>query len=104
MYVQRRKRLRNNPRDDYEFEMLDDGEEEGLTTGKRGVGAGVGGKKKSRRAGELYDAFAGESDEEFFSEDEVVAGMPYRDADEEEEWREKGGEEDGSEVSESRLR
>jgi kexin len=89
-FVQRRKRLRNAGRDDYEFEMLDDQEEEqGLTSGVRG--AGVGGKKKSRRAGELYDAFAGESDEEFFSEDEEEAGRPYRDEDEEE-WREKDGE------------
>ena len=28
------------------------------------MNGGVGGKKKGRRAGELYDAFAGESDEE----------------------------------------
>jgi kexin len=74
-FVQRRKR--NASRDSYEFEMLDDAEEE------QGLTSGAGGKKKSRRAGELYDAFAGESDEEF-SEDEDDGARPYRDADEEE--------------------
>lgn len=54
-FVQRRKRRRSE-REDYEFEMLDD--EDGALNG------GAGGKKKGRRAGELYDAFAGESDEE----------------------------------------
>ncbi|KAI9860687.1 MAG: pheromone processing endoprotease [Vezdaea acicularis] len=58
-YLARRKRLRDNPRDDYEFEMLEDQEEVG----------GVGGRR--RRAGELYDAFAeGESDEDVFLSDE----------------------------------
>lgn len=54
-FVQRRKRRRSE-REDYEFEMLDD-EDVALN-------GGAGGKKKGRRAGELYDAFAGESDEE----------------------------------------
>lgn len=54
-FVQRRKRRRSE-REDYEFEMLDDEDV--------AVNGGVGGKKKGRRAGELYDAFAGESDEE----------------------------------------
>lgn len=54
-FVQRRKRRRSE-REDYEFEVLDD--EDATLNG------GAGGKKKGRRAGELYDAFAGESDEE----------------------------------------
>ena len=54
-FVQRRKRRRSE-REDYEFEVLDD---EDVALNGRG-----GEKKKTRRAGELYDAFAGESDEE----------------------------------------
>jgi kexin len=80
-FVQRKKRL-NAGRDAYEFEMIeDDGDEQqGLTSGQATRG---GSNKKPRRAGELYDAFAGESDEdELFSEDET--DRPYRDADEEE--------------------
>ena len=82
--MQKRKSIRNDPRDDYEFEMVD-GDEEGLN----GVitEAGVG-KRRKRRAGELYDAFAGESDEDLYSEgegegvsgDEDEDDEPYRDA------------------------
>nr|AJD23196.1 kex protein [Onygena corvina] len=57
-YVQRRKRLRNT-RNEYEFEMVAE-DEEGFPLS----GAGAGGKKHTRRGGELYDAFAGESDDE----------------------------------------
>lgn len=53
--VQRRKRRRSEM-EDYEFEVLND--EDAALNG------GVGEKKSGRRAGELYDAFAGESDEE----------------------------------------
>ena len=70
-YVQRKKRLRNNPRDDYEFEVLDDHDDD--TSGMNG---NAGGRKAKRRAGELYDAFAGESDEEVFSD---VEDEPYKD-------------------------
>lgn len=60
--IQRRKRLRNEGRDDYEFEMIDgddaDEAKQGLT-----------GKRRKKRGGELYDAFAGESDEDVFSDD-----------------------------------
>ncbi|QDS67904.1 hypothetical protein FKW77_008348 [Venturia effusa] len=76
-FVQRRKRLAAG-RDSYEFEMLDDGDDEGtgLTSGLTGARRS---KKQPRRAGELYDAFAGESDEdELFSDDEK-AERPYRD-------------------------
>ncbi|PGG97622.1 hypothetical protein AJ79_09132 [Helicocarpus griseus UAMH5409] len=62
--VQRRKRIRNNPRDDYEFEMIEDSEVAHAPV------MGVGGRKQRRRGGELYDAFAGESDEELLSGDE----------------------------------
>lgn len=66
--IQRRKRLRNDPRDSYEFEVLNTEEDH------RGAD---GGKGPKRRAGELYDAFAGESDEELdFSDEE---GSPYQD-------------------------
>jgi kexin len=79
-YLARRRRLRNNPRNDYEFELLDDDEAEALAGGGRekgvagvagaggaaGGGArGAGGRRGGRtRGGELYDAFAGESDED----------------------------------------
>jgi kexin len=66
-YVQRQKRLRNS-RDKYEFEMLDD--QEGIHTGGIGGGGGRGARAR-KRAGELYDAFAGESDEELLSDEEV---------------------------------
>lgn len=70
--IQRRKRIRNNPRDDYEFEVLDDEEE------NRAMNGAAGGKKAKRRAGELYDAFAGGSEEELFSSDDEAE--PYQDA------------------------
>lgn len=78
--VQRRKRLRNTPRDDYEFEMVAE-DEEGYPLSGAGAGGIVGGRKQSqrrRRGGELYDAFAGESDEEIFSESEA-GEKPYYD-------------------------
>lgn len=59
LYMARRKRLRNNPRDEWEFDLLEEDETEGLTGGGK-KGAKKGGK---RRAGELYDAFATGSDE-----------------------------------------
>lgn len=62
LYIARRKRLRNNPRDEWEFDIIEDEEADGLTSNARGVGAGKKGGK--RRAGELYDAFAAGSDEE----------------------------------------
>ncbi|KAH8697765.1 pheromone processing endoprotease KexB [Talaromyces proteolyticus] len=67
--VQRRKRLRNNPHDDYEFEMIDDEDDdaEAPLTGRQG---------RKRRGGELYNAFAEESDEELLSEED---DGPYRD-------------------------
>ncbi len=68
LYMARRKRLRNNPRDEWEFDLLEEDEAEGLNGGSK-IGGKKGGK---RRAGELYDAFAAGSDEE--SEGEYVDG------------------------------
>ena len=62
--VQRRRRARTN-RADYEFEMLGDQDTDGATNGASG------GRRVKKRAGELYDAFAGESDEELLSSEEV---------------------------------
>ncbi|KAF2426497.1 hypothetical protein EJ08DRAFT_373680 [Tothia fuscella] len=89
-FMQRRKRARNM-RDEYQFEMVDAEDDEEAPLAGGGVG-GKGGKKKKggRRGGELYDAFAGESDEDLFSEegDDVGdrererEGARYRDDDE----------------------
>ncbi|KAK0657457.1 peptidase S8/S53 domain-containing protein [Cercophora newfieldiana] len=69
LWMARRKRLRNNARDNYEFELLDEEEAEGLASGEK-VGA-AGNKARRTRGGELYDAFAGGSDDE---DDFEVAG------------------------------
>lgn len=62
-FVQRRRKNRLN-RDDYEFEVVEDDD---ATTGLNG---GAHGKRQKRRGGELYDAFAGESDEELLSDED----------------------------------
>ncbi|KAI9047749.1 hypothetical protein LZ554_008459 [Drepanopeziza brunnea f. sp. 'monogermtubi'] len=68
MYMARRQRLRNNPRDEWEFDLLEEDEADGLN------GAGKMGKKGGkRRAGELYDAFAAGSEDE--SEGEYADGV-----------------------------
>lgn len=76
-FIQRRKRLRNNPRDAYEFEMVGDGDEDeqrGLTS------RGGRGKGRARRGGELYDAFAGESDEDdLYSDEDGYQDTPSND-------------------------
>lgn len=78
-YMARRKRLRNNPRDNYEFDIIADEEAEGLTQG--GV-AGGRRQKNRRRAGELYDAFAaGSEDEEDFGDSDSEEGRGYNDKD-----------------------
>ncbi|KAI1259978.1 peptidase S8/S53 domain-containing protein [Xylariaceae sp. FL1019] len=56
LWMVRRKRLRNNPGDQYEFEPLNPDENEGLTSGRE--------KGSRRRGGELYDAFADGSGDE----------------------------------------
>lgn len=60
-WVARRRRLRNNPRDNYEFELIDEEETQGLNSGEKGV---AGKKGRRTRGGELYDAFAGGSDDD----------------------------------------
>lgn len=67
-YYQKRKRNRSE-REDYEFEMIED--DEGIS--------GAAGKRTKRRGGELYDAFAGESDEEGLLSDTDEASGGYRD-------------------------
>jgi kexin len=75
LWLQRRKR--RGASDSYEFAMLEDQEEtDGMLETK-------GGRRK-RRAGELYDAFAGESDEELFSDEEEDERGPYRDSEDDE--------------------
>ncbi|KAK2867910.1 hypothetical protein FQN49_003350 [Arthroderma sp. PD_2] len=90
-WVQHRKRIRNNPRNEYEFEMVAE-DEEGFPLS----GAGAGGQKHTRRGGELYDAFAGGSDDEdplFSSEEED--SHEYVDGDEDDD----SYHDDGPEVS-----
>ncbi|KAL4792549.1 peptidase S8/S53 domain-containing protein [Aspergillus venezuelensis] len=66
-HVQRRRRLRND-RDDYDFEMIEDEDEAKAMNGT-----------SRRRGGELYNAFAGESEEEPLFSDEDDDDEPYRD-------------------------
>jgi kexin len=76
LFLARRKR-KNNSRDAYEFEVLEDADDEdGARTGM--LSGTAGGKKRAKRGGELYDAFAGESEEELFSDDDDDVGA-YRD-------------------------
>lgn len=69
LYIVRRRRIRNDPRNEYDFELLDDEEREALNGEKR---RGGGKKGRRTRGGELYDAFAGgsESEEETSYQDE----------------------------------
>lgn len=71
-YVQHRQRLLKN-QEEYEFDVLDGDD------GKAGQNPGTKGRRAKKRAGELYDAFAGESDEELLSND----GEDYQDIEEE---------------------
>lgn len=61
-FVARRRRLRNDPRTSYEFEMLNEDEGAGLAAGQEKTTTGRRGRRT--RGGELYDAFAGGSDDE----------------------------------------
>lgn len=71
-WVARRRRQRALARENYEFQELNSEDDEAGAGPRRGP---------RRRAGELYDAFAGESDEELFSGDEHEK---YRDGEQEE--------------------
>jgi len=62
LFMARRKRLRNNPREEWEFDLIQEDEADGLTGGA--AAASKRGKGGKRRAGELYDAFAAGSDED----------------------------------------
>ena len=72
-WVLRRRRARTS-RSEYEFDVLN-GED---TDGARDALTGSRRNRRTRRAGELYDAFAGESDEEVFSD--VEGEGEYKDA------------------------
>lgn len=75
-YWARRQRLRENARDNYEFDLIrDDEAAEGLTGGS---GAAAG-KMGQRRAGELYDAFAAGSEDDDEGEFSEVEEGAYRD-------------------------
>lgn len=65
-WIARRRQRRNDSRNNYEFELIDEEEGEGLNRGEKGV-AGNG---RRTRGGELYDAFAGGSDDEDDDDDE----------------------------------
>ena len=93
-FVQRRKRIRNS-RDAYEFDVLGDAD---AGTGLTGAASG---RRPRRRAGELYDAFAGESDEDQLlsdSDDEVEKA--YRDDDVDGEDRGRKVSREGNNISE----
>ncbi|KAI0849633.1 peptidase S8/S53 domain-containing protein [Daldinia vernicosa] len=84
-WFMRRKQRLNNPRDDYEFEPLNanDGDDNLGAPGEKG--------NQKRRAGELYDAFAGGSEDEDDNEMERdhfdIASRDGDDSDGEEEGR-----------------
>lgn len=69
LFIARRRRLRNNPRDEWEFDLIEDEEGENLNGQTRAAGAKKGSK---RRAGELYDAFAAGSEDESDLEEEYL--------------------------------
>ena len=95
-YIARRKQQKSS-RDAYEFEVLDDvedREETGMLSG-----AGTNKKGRARRGGELYDAFAGESDEDFLSDSDGGDEGPYRDQERYNEKYGRGDDDDGSNLS-----
>lgn len=81
LFLARRRQRRELARENYEFDRLDPDDDD-VDDANGGPGRGlVGGKMKGKkRAGELYDAFAGESDEDLFSE--AARDEGYRDDDE----------------------
>lgn len=85
-----RKRRARATRADYEFELVNDEDADGAGEPLSGEGA-----RRKKRGGELYDAFAGESDEEIFSDAE---DHEYKD--EPEEKTRRRGESPGGELSE----
>ncbi|KAF2869547.1 KEX1 protease precursor [Massariosphaeria phaeospora] len=85
-------------RDDYEFEILDDADDDegGARTGMLNGAAGGRKGRRAKRGGELYDAFAGESDEDLLSDSDGEDG-PYTDR-QEREYDEKADVREGSEA------
>jgi kexin len=85
--IARRRRLRNNPRDNYEFELVDEQEAEGLAGGAEKATTGAQ-RSRRTRGGELYDAFAGGSDDEDFDgyKDRPSGRSPERDGAEADEY------------------
>ena len=75
LWLARRKQLRNNQGNDYEFEPLTE-DPDGYANGEKGTYAG--GQSRRTRGGELYDAFAGESDEDSDFEVEYRDGSAER--------------------------
>lgn len=80
-FVQRRRNA-SNTRENYEFELINEEEAEGLNAGEKGAAAG----KRRTRGGELYDAFAGGSDD-----DEDFIPGEYRDQEDPAAGRGRGG-------------
>jgi kexin len=76
-YIARRKQQKSS-RDAYEFEVLDDVEDR-EETGMLSGAAAAKKKGRAKRGGELYDAFAGESDEDLLSDSDGGDEGPYRD-------------------------
>jgi len=102
LWMARRRRLRNNPRDTYEFELIDEEEAEGLNSGEKGRG----GSGRKKRGGELYDAFAGGSDDEVDDGDDFADAQGYRDRavdDDEDGGRNEKGRRDLSEEAEHHV-
>ncbi|KAI6784614.1 Protease-like protein [Emericellopsis cladophorae] len=93
LFIVRRRRIKNDSRSNYEFEMLDEEESEGLTAGEKP--AGVAGGRKKRRGGELYDAFAGGSEDE----DEGSEFDRYEDREPSQSARSLPGERDGDQFA-----
>ena len=62
LYIARRRRLRNDSGNEYEFEPLAE-DVDSYSGGEKGTYAG-GGQSHRTRGGELYDAFAGGSEDE----------------------------------------
>lgn len=76
LFMARRRKLRNSSRNDYEFELLEEDETQDLSAGEKGMGPGT--KTRRTRGGELYDAFAGGSDDEDEFQEEYTDRDPLR--------------------------
>ncbi|KAL9055457.1 MAG: hypothetical protein Q9162_003555 [Coniocarpon cinnabarinum] len=97
LYMAKRKQQKNS-RENYEFQSLNDDDFDDDIGGAR---TGRGGK---RRARELYDAFAGESDENLFSDDEEYRDEPHGEQDESDEKQLLSSSSDSSRNEQSRPR